>query len=432
MNEQGVIRRISWRDLFPWLILFRTFRIAISPALLALATVASILSYYGWRLAGLIFIPRPDGQSWLAQREVIPGVANSTIRDDLPAATADWLPSAPTAILEGYFELAEPLARLFRLELTLGQTAYFAFGTLWTLAIWAFVGGAITRRAVVQLGAEEPLGIQAAATYAGRRYLWYFLTPLYPLLGIVLLAIPIALLGLPLRLAESESFQWVHDLGVVLAGLLWIFVAIAGLAAMWLLGGLIFGWPLMWPAISAERESDPFDAFSRSYSYVYGKPLHYFFYVVVAAFFGALCLAVVVGAATLVEYFGFWALAWGGGGESAIQVRAWADAFAEGRHVDVPEDRSLLALGVMLLGWVVWLIRLVIGAFVYTYFWCAASAIYLLLRMDVDRKETDEVYLEDEPDRTATSSAPRPAPLAPATQDLPVPPAAPIDDSEPA
>jgi hypothetical protein len=31
--EQGVLRRISWRDLFPWLILFRTFRIAISPTL---------------------------------------------------------------------------------------------------------------------------------------------------------------------------------------------------------------------------------------------------------------------------------------------------------------------------------------------------------------------------------------------------------------
>ena len=178
--------------------------------------------------------------------------------------------------------------RLFKLELTLGQTAYYAFGSLWTLIIWAFVGGVITRRAVVQLGAEEPLGIAPAAKFAGRRYLWYLLAPLYPLVGVLLLAIPIAVVGLPLRFDAWEGTKWVHDLGAILAGLLWIFVAIAGFGAMWLFGGLIFGWPLMWPAISAEKEGDSFEAFSRSFSYVYGKPLHYFFYVVVAAFFGAL------------------------------------------------------------------------------------------------------------------------------------------------
>src|SRR5207237_3910063 len=118
------------------------------------------------------------------------------------------------------------------------------------------------------------------------------------------LAIPIALLGLFLRIAPG--------FGAVVAGLVWLLVAIASLGAMWLFGGLIFGWPLMWPAISAERDGDPIDAFSRSYAYVYGKPLHYFFYVVVAAAFGALCWAVVWGAAVLVQDFGFWALSWCG------------------------------------------------------------------------------------------------------------------------
>src|SRR5204863_3866138 len=110
-------------------------------------------------------------------------------------------------------------------------------------------------------------------------------------LAIVLLAIPIALVGLLLRV--SIGF------GAAVAGIGWLFVAIAGIGAMWLFGGLIFGWPLMWPAISAERDGDPFDAFSRSYSYVYGKPLHYFFYVVVAAALGALSWAGALGARVL-------------------------------------------------------------------------------------------------------------------------------------
>src|SRR5207247_5974858 len=120
--------------------------------------------------------------------------------------------------------------------------------------------------------------------------------------AIILLTIPIAFVGL---------FVWVAPgFGTALVGLGWLLVAILSLGAMWLFGGLIFGWPLMWPTISAERDGDPFEAFSRSYSYVYGKPLHYFLYVVIAAAFGALCWAVVAVAAQLVQEFGFWALAW--------------------------------------------------------------------------------------------------------------------------
>ena len=84
----------------------------------------------------------------------------------------------------------------------------------------------------------------------------------------------------------------------------------------------------MWPTISAERDGDPFEAFSRSYSYVYGKPLHYFFYVVVAAAFGALCWAVVPGRRLIVQEFGFWALAWGGGGEAVERFATQSLDFA--------------------------------------------------------------------------------------------------------
>ena len=43
-ESTGVVRQIAWRELLPWLILFRTFKIAISPGLLALTTVAVLQS----------------------------------------------------------------------------------------------------------------------------------------------------------------------------------------------------------------------------------------------------------------------------------------------------------------------------------------------------------------------------------------------------
>jgi hypothetical protein len=394
IDQQGVIRRISWRDLFPWLILFRTFRIAISPTLLAVATAAVLIAPLGWRLAARVFLP---GEAMLQDAAIIPRATNSQLAAYLPEAARDYLPDGQTALLEAYFDLAEPVKRFFQFRMTIQEAAYYLFCVLWTLAIWALPGGIITRRAVVQLATESVPEISRTSMFAARRYHWYFLAPLYPLLGIVLVAAPIALFGLLIPFAIGA--------GSVLAGVMWLLVVLLSLGALWLVGGLIFGWPLMWPTISAERDGDAFEAFSRSYSYVYGKPLHYFFYVVVAAAFGALCWTVVAGAALIVQEFGFWALAWpqriasafGHGGDNNVEIiRSAALRFAEGGEMYRDAGRAV-AIGTTLIGLVVALIQSVAAAFRYTYFFAAASAIYLLLRQDVDEKEMDEVHLAIEP-----------------------------------
>jgi hypothetical protein len=174
------------------------------------------------------------------------------------------------------------------------------------------------------------------------------------------------------------------------------------------LGGLIFGWPLMWPTISAERDGDPFEAFSRSFAYVYGKPLHYLFYAIVGCLYGALCLAVVQGAAALVTEFGFWALSWGGG-QTVAEIRQLVEQVLAG--VDLSEHRNqTLVFGSSLFALVIGLVRTVVTAYMYCFFWCVASAIYLLLRMDVDEKEPDEVYLDQQP---TSASSPPPAATGP-------------------
>jgi hypothetical protein len=404
----GTIRHIDWRSLFPWLILFRTFRIAISPTLLALATAAVLISPLGWWLAERLFLTPEEREAMRAANDLIPRAENSQLAKFVPPAFTTYLPAARNAVLEAYFTLAEPLKRFFRLDISLGQAAYYAFGFLWLLAIWAFLGGVVTRRSIAQLATDAPPDIRAETLFACRRYRWYFLAPLCPLVGILALAIPIALLGLIVWLAPA--------FGTLLAGLAWLLVAIAGLGVMWLFGGLVFGWPLMWPTISAERDGDFFEAFSRSYSYVYSKPLHYFFYVVIAAAFGALCWAVVSIAAQLVQEFGFWALSWGSGSRLATEIRTAGLNVAAGNFT-IEHDSATWRFGVLLVGLVLALIHAATSAFRYTFFFSVASAVYLLLRHDVDEKEMDEVFFEEIP----PASAPHPpAPPAAAAE----PPAA--------
>jgi hypothetical protein len=70
-------------------------------------------------------------------------------------------------------------------------------------------------------------------------------------------------------------------------------------------------------------------------------------------------------------------------------------------------------------GFWVGVVRSIATAFSYSFFWCLATAIYFLLRQDVDQTEFDEVYLEDaeepyglplKPDKHGVPTVPPPLP----------------------
>ena len=63
-----------------------------------------------------------------------------------------------------------------------------------------------------------------------------------------------------------------------------------------------------------------------------------------------------------------------------------------------------------------WVVRIVAQAFNFAFFFCAASAIYLLLRRQVDQTDFDEVFVPDDaaryglpPLRTGPEGIPEPA-----------------------
>ena len=155
-----------------------------------------------------------------------------------------------------------------------------------------------------------------------------------------------------------------------------------------LLLGLLFGWPLMWVTVSSERRGDAFEAFSRSYSYTYQRPLHYLFYALLATVYGGFCWLVVYYFSQAVIDFCDWPAAWGAGSGRWEEISQLRD--------DPSAGSGMMAGAAWLLALCVALVRSVATGFGYSLFWCLATAIYLLLRQDVDQTEFDEVYVENE------------------------------------
>ncbi|MFV2067236.1 MAG: hypothetical protein ACC645_09675 [Pirellulales bacterium] len=394
---RGALREVIWQDLCPWLILLKTCRLAISFRMLVLAAFALIATTAGYRVVGSLFSGTDDDQvqSWIELRSVWPwklGIdvplepVNDEVRTAAPRPNAiesvigqipmvgHWLLRGPVSHV--WLRLADPFVQLFRPDLNPVRLAYVLLCCLWSTLVWALLGGALTRVAALWLVRGETLGPLAALRYATQRWPSFFFAPLVPLGGALLFGIPLVLLGICMRV----------DALVPLAGFVWPLVLVAGLLLAILVVGLLVAWPLLWPGVSVE-ESDAFIAVSRGYAYAFQRPLHYLFYLLVASVLGiATMLVVDVFATSLLDLSRLF-VSWGSGAERFRQV---------GIPTSQVEQSALLAAGVWLIGlWTNCVFTLQL-AFQFGFFWSAATAIYLLLRRDVDATEMDEISVEDD------------------------------------
>ncbi|MCE9555574.1 MAG: hypothetical protein K8T91_19675, partial [Planctomycetes bacterium] len=208
-----------------------------------------------------------------------------------------------------------------------------------------------------------------------RHWLDYFTAPLYPLLGVMLLTLLVMVLGVVARI----------DVGAFVAAVFWPLALLAGLLMAALLLGLFFGWPLMFSTVSVEG-NDAFDALSRSYAYVFQRPLHYLFYGLVAAVLGTLGYFLVAFFSEAVIHLTTWAASWGSGNARMSVLTGFPDP------TKIASDSYAVSI------FAFWhaLVRLIAAGFAISYLWSATTAIYLLLRRDVDAAEMDEVQLEQD------------------------------------
>jgi len=417
-DDGGTLRAVAWSEICPWLKLVRCFRLAIRFRLMLLSAVAVLLTLTGWSLLLTLFslcssdpaitgqIPPGSESAWSAFPDLVRSASTDLVPDspqlpnldlsltaknlglDLAAdESASIVQRTPEPFWGTFTQLSRPLRQIFSFDVTAARLFFLVLCGLWGLSVWAFFGGAITRVAAVELAREERVAWGAMIRYASSKWRAYFAAPLLLLVGVFACAFGMGLVGLFLR--------WNVSL-LVVGLLLWPLMLLGGAAITYLLVWLAFGWPLMWAATAAEGE-DSFDALSRSQQYVFGRPLQYLFYALVAVLLGWLGWLVVSNFAAAVVASTNWAASWGAAeGQFELAGGRFRLAMPDGAG---PRHVGLIGSGMMFF-WCGCVKMLAVG-FLYSYFWTASTCIYFLLRRDADGTEMDEVFLEEEEDEPA-------------------------------
>ena len=90
--------------------------------------------------------------------------------------------------------------QLFEWDVSVASFTYLLLCGIWALLVWSLFGAAISRGAAVWFAREDRLGSTSSVWWAVRKWPAYFGGPIFPLIGVLLAVIPIAILCLLLKL----------------------------------------------------------------------------------------------------------------------------------------------------------------------------------------------------------------------------------------
>lgn len=347
-------------------------------------------------------------------------------------------------LVEPLIKFLVPVSKLFSPDAGFWTRVYLVLAILWFLAVWGFCGGVITRLAAVSLTNKGPITLKQAVRFVCTRYVNYFMSPLVPLIIIAAVVVGLVVYGF---------LSLIPILGdIVLLGFgLPLIVAAGGVMAIFLIG--LVGYPLMYTTLSTEGDSsDTFDALSRSINYVYQAPWNYIWYGLVTIVYGAIVTFFVLFFVSLSVYLGKWAVSQTPLTETfnrnpdylflwAPESFGWREMLLKGSPAEVrpevkdtstanrtviryePVDKekrdqyrkgyyfyNVAGAGIVAV-WLTIIFLLMLG-FIYSFYWSAATMIYLLMRKKVDEADLDEIYIEEEEPE---------APLPPVKADAPAP-----------
>jgi hypothetical protein len=421
ISQQEKLRDVAWSELFRWLLLLRSVRIALMARVLVLGAVGLIATTLGWRAIGWVFSASSDpvlGQwhedmrYWLWDKTPEFSIATSVHgADELFASAARGLIEAPVTL---WLYMARPFIDLFRSELTaIGFLCLLLCG-VWELLVWGLIGGAITRIAALKFTRDEAPDMLGALAHAASKLSSYSLAPLLALGGAAVFGLQLVVLG------------WFMRLGffAMLAGFAWPFVLMLGLLMAILLIGALVGWPLMWATVSVEG-TDAFDALSRSYAYTFQRPLRLLWYVLCVTVLAAVSMFVVKLFAASAISLGSWSIRWGLDEPTYHAIVSPRAAVAESAQPNgvpplsvvtsskeepsssttsvspatpapAPEPVGMIWVAGKAIAFWKSLLGALAAGYQAGFLWVASVGVYLLLRKDIDGAEMDEIYVEDE------------------------------------
>jgi len=267
---------------------------------------------------------------------------------------------------------------------------------VWFLLIWSFFAGAINRTAAYRIARDESITLREGLNFGAQTWANHFL-------AILFLAIFIASAFFICVLASLvlDQIPYVGELVLIIA---FIFILVAAFLITLLLAGLLFGFNMISSAIGVDRV-DSFDAISRSYSYVLGRPWQTLLYtalpllfVTFFLYFGRVFQEVAIQSVAL------------GMGEDFEPIRRCATLGASwGDLGDLVWTQKLAAFVIKIF---IWFAHLFVVSTAIAYWLSARTKAYLLLRKEVDGDEVEEMYLDEEEE--ALDAVPEPAPVVPA------------------
>ncbi len=355
------LERIHFARVFPWVHLFKSFRIALDLRKMLLGAAGLLLLAAG--LWAFSYLPLELSETEAESLRQAPWNFEPPFENT--AWLSEHLDHVSRLLAQVPASLWQPAWRLVEEPLTWSGAAIRWTQILWALCVWSFFGLAISRIAAVQFAVDERVSLKEAARFAGAKWLWSVSAPLMPLAGVLILWLGCVVFGWIGRIPGA---------GPILFAVLWIIPFLLAFGVLLLLIGLAFGWPLMIATI-ATQGSDAFDGFSRSFDYVYSRFWHLVWFVIVAILHGLLTVAIVAGAVRIIFELASTFL------ETGMGAAMWEPLPSFARFC--------------LAGWQN-LILLLLAGYGVSYFWSASTIIYFLLRQSEDANHLSEVYLRKE------------------------------------
>jgi hypothetical protein len=362
-GEASNLDRRSLRRLFPGLRLVGAIRMAFDLRKLVIAALGLALLQLGWSILDRLF----PGSAAITPDNLIAGpLIDVDFRADTWTSARLW--QAHERLAEPFRNLLAPLSALFDPRSGWAAMLHAVLAVSWLFVVWGFCGGAICRIAVVRVARMQQTGLGEAISFARRRVASLTLSPYFPLGALAFCSAILAGFGL---------LYWVPAVGGVLGGVLLAIPLGLSLIMTLLLVALAVGWPLMHAAVAAGAE-DALDALSRSFGYVnqrIGSVVALAAFAWLEGMIGIVLMNLLAAAVIQLTEWGLGltspasqiATIFGRAGEAQPAVATAAHAFW---------------LGV---------VNLVAHGWSYSFFWTAASLIYLWLRHDVDGTPWEEI-----------------------------------------
>jgi hypothetical protein len=241
------------------------------------------------------------------------------------------------------------------------------------IVIWtALMGGAISRIAALDFAQGVGLSWPEGMGYALGRWSSFAGSILGPLALVYGIALALAVGGWLLFSVGGVN---------IVGGALWFVFLIASAIAAVIMLAMTLGGPMLVPAVACEG-TDAIDAVQHAYSYVFARPLRLLVYMaILIAQFIALFVVVTAAIWLIVHLAQHGASVWVG-----------ADAARVIKGEPGLEGMDKLAAGAVRFWTGIPL--LLATAFAVSYFWCAATVLYLAMRRICDGQDISEVWVD--------------------------------------